>query len=279
MAFFQERASAFLADNERWHRIQISLGSTTFKLKRSSASGHFKGLLDLPASQIPVLLNASSAPTLSSTGQWLTFRALTRAADKRNFAGTILLLPPEGLSVISDIDDTIKITQVAHRRTMLANTFLKEFASVPEMAALYRRWANAGASFHYISASPWHLYPFLAEFLQAHNFPPGTFHLRDLRLMPSDFHRTLRRGRSVKLRHARTLLKRFPHRRFILIGDSGESDPAIYAALYRQFPRQIQKIFIRNITTDPATSPRFQKAFRPIPPTHWQIFTNPAELP
>jgi hypothetical protein len=276
MAFLRQRAGMFLADNERWHRIFIRLGHAVFQLNRSTPNGHFRGHLELSSDQLA--LPDSGATSASSAGAWVSFNALTRPADKRVFDGRALLLPPEGLSVISDIDDTIKVTQVSQRRSMLANTFLKEFASVPEMAALYQRWALAGAAFHYVSASPWHLYPFLAEFLHGQGFPEGTFHLRDFRLMPSDLHRTLRPSRGIKLRHSRALLERFPKRRFLLVGDSGESDPAIYAQLFREFPRQIEKICIRNVTGDPPDSARWTKIFRLVSPSHWQIFTDPEEL-
>ena len=279
MALFKERAGALLADNERWRRVAVCLGDGVFKLRRSAASGHFHGRLELPAAQVQALLGAASPRAGDpSAGAWLSFRALTRDDDSRIFEGRVLLLPPEGLSVISDIDDTIKVTQVASRRKMLANTFLHEFTSVPQMAALYQRWAQCGAAFHYVSASPWHLYPFLAEFLAGRHFPEGTFHLRDLRLMPSDLRRTLRPSRRIKFRHARTLLERFPRRRFILIGDSGESDPAIYARLWRDFPRQVEKICIRNVAGDSPSAPRWAQIRAQIPRDKFQLFAHPDEI-
>jgi hypothetical protein len=274
MALFRERAGAFLADNERWHRIVIRLGAGVFTLNRSRPSGHFWGHLEASSEE----LGAPAGSGGPGGGAWVSFRALTRAGDDRVFGGRALLLPPEGLSVVSDIDDTIKVTQVGRRRSLLANTFLKEFAPVAEMAGLYRRWAAAGAAFHYVSASPWHLYPFLAEFLEGQGFPEGTFHLRDWRLMPADVYRTLRPARGVKLRQARGLLERFPRRRFVLVGDSGEFDPLIYARLYREFPRQVERICIRNVTGETREAPRWGNVFREVPPERWRIFERGDEL-
>ena len=45
-------------------------------------------------------------------------------------SGYIQLIDPNGISVISDIDDTVKITNVADRRELLANTLLREFVAV-----------------------------------------------------------------------------------------------------------------------------------------------------
>ena len=52
--------------------------------------------------------------------------------------------------VISDIDDTVKITEVRDRHAMLRNTFLREFQPVPGMADFYQTLARSnGAAFHY----------------------------------------------------------------------------------------------------------------------------------
>jgi phosphatidate phosphatase APP1 len=45
---------------------------------------------------------------------------------------------PGGLSVISDIDDPIKVTEVpAGHRILYLNTFVREFRSAPGMADRY----------------------------------------------------------------------------------------------------------------------------------------------
>ena len=99
---------------------------------------------------------------------------MLRRGDTRRFTGRVQLVEPQGRSVISDIDDTIKITGVGDPQAMLANTFLRPLRPVPGMATLYRQWADRGAVFHYVSASPWQLYAPLADFLAAEQFPAGT---------------------------------------------------------------------------------------------------------
>ncbi len=76
--------------------------------------------------------------------------ALRRAVDRldaglggRRFAGRAQWIGDEGLCVVSDIDDTIKHTQVRQRREMLLNTFAREFTAVPGMAAWTRRRGRA----------------------------------------------------------------------------------------------------------------------------------------
>jgi phosphatidate phosphatase APP1 len=75
-----------------------------------------------------------------------------------------------GLSIVSDIDDTIKVTHVpAGKKTILRNTFLNEFQAAAGMRDRYQQMiADAGAAadvcFHYVSGSPWQLFDVLSEF-------------------------------------------------------------------------------------------------------------------
>lgn len=45
------------------------------------------------------------------------------------------------------------------------------------------------------------------------------------------------------------ILKTFPDSRFLLVGDSGEQDVELYAALAHQYPKQVLAIYIRDVTT------------------------------
>jgi phosphatidate phosphatase PAH1 len=82
----------------------------------------------------------------------LTFYAVMPDGDRRNFAGEVHLLEDTGTSVISDIDDTIKVTQVNDRSALLANTFVRPFKPVEGVAAAYQAWAAKGRS--YITCRP-----------------------------------------------------------------------------------------------------------------------------
>ena len=56
-----------------------------------------------------------------STNGWLTFSS---ASDEHKGRGRIRLIEPDGVSLISDIDDTIKVTDIpAGLDTVLRNTF------------------------------------------------------------------------------------------------------------------------------------------------------------
>ena len=94
------------------------------------------------------------------------------------FAGVVHFPSPQGVSVISDIDDTIKISEVKDRKLLLQNTFFRPFQAVPGVPDKYRQWAEAGVAFSSVSASPWQLYDPLANFFRQVGFPHATFHLK-----------------------------------------------------------------------------------------------------
>nr|MCU0874068.1 App1 family protein [Pirellulaceae bacterium] len=202
-----------------------------------------------------------------------------RSGDDRTFAGRVQWITPEGRSIISDIDDTIKISNVQDRQALVANTFLREFRAVPGMAPLYRKWADAGAAFHYVSGSPWQLHELLADFCRSEGFPAGSFHMKLFRLKDSSALSFFGSQEGYKTEVIEKILADFPHRNFTLVGDSGEQDPEVYAAVARKHPGQIQQILIRNVGGRGSEPARFQKAFEKIPADSWRVFENSDDLP
>lgn len=262
---FLRRTNLLIADNERGKRVVVRVAGRDFSLPESEENGHFEETVVIPADVV-----AQHA----KTGQ-LRFEAVMHAGDERQFAGVVSLLPPIGLSVISDIDDTVKISNVTDRQLLLQNTFLLEFSPAPGMADLYRHWASAGASFHYVSSSPWQLYEPLLEFLDREGFLSSGFALKSLRFRDETLIDLFKEGTETKPPAIRAILDRFPDREFILVGDSGEQDPEVYAAILRERPQQVRAIFIRNVTGESADDARFKTVFDGIDRTRWQLFVKP----
>jgi len=263
---FNQRARLFLVDHERGKQIFIRVGLESYAAGKSEADGTFSGKIQLADAAV-----RTSCP--------LAFETALPRGESRMFYGEAFPLDETGLSVISDIDDTIKITEVRDRHAMLRNTFLREFEPVPGMAEFYHSLARSNhAQFHYISASPWQLYEPLAEFLGKHGFPHGTFALKSFRWKNRTFLSLFANPEKYKPPVIEPLLKRFPQRRFILIGDSGERDPEIYAALARKYPRQIERIYIRDVTDESENATRYADTFRGLPKVLWHVFTTPDKL-
>ena len=63
-----------------------------------------------------------------------------------------------------------------------------------------------------------------------------------------------------------TLLRRFPNRQFVLIGDSGERDPEVFREVRNQHPQQIAEVLIRDVRGDESSNPQRLRAMTIIQP-------------
>ncbi|MCE5230248.1 DUF2183 domain-containing protein [bacterium] len=264
-----KRLRLFLVDHERNQRIRLNLAGREMAMGKTGRNGHAMLLAQFAAADVK-----DNADCL----KWITAKAILPHGQTRNFEARIQLIPPTGISVISDIDDTIKHTEVLNRKRMLANTFWLPAQPVAGMADLYRSLGKSGAAFHYISGSPWQLYEPLGEFIATHGFPAGSMRFRDFRVTDHNLIELLAGDvSSYKTKQIEEVLKRFPRRTFILVGDSGEKDPEIYGAIARKHPRQIGFIFIRKVEGSNLSDARFQRAMRGIANDRVVLFRDPAE--
>jgi hypothetical protein len=164
--------------------------------------------------------------------------------------GVVHVVAPDApFLVVSDLDDTVAVTNVGSTRKMLAATFLEDAdtqPAVPGMAELYRCLAASrpAPAFAIVSGSPVQLAPRVARFLERNGFPPAALFLRNLG--PSSLS-------GYKEPVLRRIADRFPQP-LVLVGDSGERDPEIYAALARDRPGRVRAIFIRR-AREPAGPP------------------------
>ncbi len=278
----QLRLAPFLSDSEsgevvvftfdkdperREYRLEDSSGEPS----QTDLNGLAEGVLTLSADRARELLRAQD-----SEDGWLAFRATSAGHTGR---GTIQLLDPTGLSVISDIDDTVRITEIpAGARAVMWNTFVAEFRPVPGMAERLQGWADQDGSvaFHYLSAGPWQLQPALADFLfdEDPGLPKGTFHMRDLRKNPFSpatwddlYSQTFEAGAiyHYKVTEISEIVERFPGREFILVGDSGQKDPEIYRTIQERFPSQVREIVIRDVVDALETDPERLQGMTVVP--------------
>ncbi|KPI44770.1 Phosphatidate phosphatase APP1 [Cyphellophora attinorum] len=198
---------------------------------------------------------------------------------------TMTFVAPEGWLICSDIDDTIKRTMTPDPLGVLKSTFVDEPEVIKGMPELYRTIdEHFSPAWFYLSASPYNLYPFLRKFINA-NFKQGTIILRDKSWMFfAGLLQSLTEGvQEYKTDRLRKIHSWLPQRKVICIGDSTQSDPESYAALYREFPGWIKAIYIRKVTDAPFMDQknrdeRFQKAFKDIPSSDWTVFEKPSEL-
>jgi phosphatidate phosphatase APP1 len=154
--------------------------------------------------------------------------------------------PDARFGVLSDVDDTILETGVQRALRMVVQTFTGSaltrtaFPGAPE---LYRDLAAGVNPVFYVSSSPWNLHAFLLAFLRHRDFPIGPVLLRDLL--------GNRHGREQKHTRIREVLDLHPDLSFVLLGDSGEHDPQVYADIVREYPGRILAVYIREVRLDP----------------------------
>ncbi len=269
---FQERIGGFLTAPGKRRRIVLETAGKSYRLRRRTRrNGAFYGRITLPPDTIP-------SPAKPQCKVPESLKLEIRGPEQALATGEIFITPPTGTSIISDIDDTIKYTDATHRKEMLANTFLRPFTVIEGMSQLYKQWHDAGCLFHYVSSSPWQLYPALAELCTESDFPSGSMHLRYFRVREEMFKRFRPLRRNNKVAIIAAILRTLPERKFILVGDSGEKDPEIYRFLARRFPSQVTTIAIRNLAARPLEGRRLEKLSTVSSHTQVRLFVEPEEL-
>lgn len=212
--------------------------------------------------------------------------------------GKTFFVEDGGWGVISDIDDTIKVTEVRDRIKLLKHTFVDMPTAIQGMPDLYKglrealSTASHPAPFMYLSASPYNLYPFLRGFVQEAGFPGGTIILRDMSWMDMEsFVMSLTKGtQEYKTDRMRKIFSWLPRTNWVCIGDSTQTDPEAYAEFYEYCQKEglggrVARIWIHKVVgvnpskekelNDPQ---RFEKAFAKVPKNIWKTFENAQEL-
>ncbi|XZG70986.1 phosphatase domain-containing protein [Chitinibacteraceae bacterium HSL-7] len=166
--------------------------------------------------------------------------------DPRNTAG-----------LISDIDDTVLVSGVTDKTTLLRRSLTvppERRAAVAGVADMYQRWVASqpnpdAAPLFYLSASPRQLTSGIRRFLAHNSFPQGVLMLKEVGHESRD---PLTDQQRYKLARIEAVLTAFPKVRFTLVGDDGERDPEIYADLQRRYPQRVAAVWIRRVHPDPS---------------------------
>ncbi|GJE01513.1 App1 family protein [Methylobacterium isbiliense] len=194
--------------------------------------------------------------------------ALTLDTDPPVAAQARVFIPPDRCRfvVISDIDDTVMHTGVANRLTMLWRLFVADAQSrvaFPGAAALYRALHDGAAGAEqnpmlYVSRAPWGIYDMLTEFFRLHGIPIGpVLFLREWGL--SWRHPLPRRAEDHKRELIDRMLALYRDLPFVLIGDSGQHDPEVYAAIVGAHPGRVLAVYIRNVSPDPGRASEIER--------------------
>ncbi len=156
----------------------------------------------------------------------------------------------EEFGLVSDIDDTVLSTWLPRLLIAAWNSLVvteQARTPVPGMAALYRRLLadHPGAPIVYVSTGAWNTVPFLRRFLKRHGYPEGPMLLTDFGPTNTGWFRS---APDHKRRSLRELARDFPRIRWVLVGDDGQHDPALYAEFAQHRPDRVRAIAIRQLS-------------------------------
>ncbi|TFD64108.1 App1 family protein [Cryobacterium sp. Hh38] len=184
---------------------------------------------------------------------WHVARLHTEFSDVQH-APIFIVAPTVGYGVVSDVDDTVMVTTLPRPLLAAWNTFvLDEHARVPTpgMAVFLERLASftPGAPVIYLSTGAWNVAPTLSRFLSRNLYPAGALLLTD---WGPTHDRWFRSGSAHKRDNLRRLAEQFPQIRWILIGDDGQHDEAIYSDFQRDYPGSVAAVAIRQLSASEA---------------------------
>ena len=149
---------------------------------------------------------------------------------KNLYLAILFLLPQVAFSkvlLVSDMDDTIKVSHVLDVDSAIANARQTKnaFMGMPELYQSLVKIPEA-TEFHYLSSAPRKLMLYLHHFfLWQNDFPSGRLVLNN-KLIDSEH----------KITSLRKMIAEFNPTKMILIGDNGERDAEVYAQIRKEFP-------------------------------------------
>ncbi|KAL8719344.1 MAG: hypothetical protein Q9225_003645 [Loekoesia sp. 1 TL-2023] len=189
---------------------------------------------------------------------------------------TAYLVPPTGLTIISDIDDILRITKIYQPKEGLLNSFARPFVQWKNMPDIYANWSRSipDFHFHYLTTTPEQVTRNYMDFIYK-TYPGGSFDTRPLNF--SDVDATL----SIRKYLLNKIFETYPRRKFILVADTSNSDVMkAYPQMATDFPGQVQCIFLRNTsaTDDGDKFPYDTSGFKDLDKNTYMFFKVPDDL-
>ena len=175
------------------------------------------------------------------------------AGERLSMTEEVIITTPEGVSLISDIDDTVKHSAIsAGYSEIFRNAFIRDLGdlTIDGVREWYNTLHDMGVKMHYVSNSPWQMYPIITSYFKTAQLPRGSFHLKQYTGMLNGIFEPVAERKKSSLDK---ILHDFPNRKFMLVGDSGEADLEVYTETALANPNRILGIFIRDVTTPTKT--------------------------
>lgn len=214
---------------------------------RTNVEGSFYGAITVPDECVPSTASNETTTTIPTTRMILApCNVRTPRDDDVNNAADVFFVPPKGVTIIADIDDTLRVMDVWNVKQTLLNAFarpLTPWRDMPEVLNDLKGRIEAegqNVHFHYLTDAPEMIAstytPALTEL-----YPPGSFDFR-----PVNFTST---GEMINARfwNVKRLMESYPERRFIAIGDTTNA-MGEFPKDMAKFSPQIQCLLVRDVS-------------------------------
>ncbi len=249
------------ADSDRWwHNTKAMFRRfATVEVPEVEVEVRFAGETHFATTDDEGYFTLDLPPAPGEPCGWLTAEVRIADADRERYgaaeaeAPVLVPGPHAEFGVISDIDDTVLRSGATRTWDLIKTTVLGNARTrmpFEGVATFYTALTAGGAGaadnpIYYVSSSPWNLYDFLVEFMEVHGLPDGPILLRDLGIDENRFIKGSHEDH--KLTQIEAVLAATPKLPFVLVGDSGQRDPEIYAEVAVRHGDRIRAIYIRDV--------------------------------
>jgi phosphatidate phosphatase APP1 len=173
---------------------------------------------------------------------------------KQPVCASVLVLEEDGVGIISDVDDTVMVSMIPHALraawTMLFRN-PKMRKTVPGMKEFYdflgTHYSKRRQKLDtlYVTSSPWNVEPSIRRFLGFNDYDDAPVIARDWG--PTE-NALFLWGATSKYDAIEQLIRDFPCKKWILVGDDGQKDPTIYRYIADKHTASIEAVVIRQLT-------------------------------
>lgn len=159
--------------------------------------------------------------------------------------------------VVSDVDDTIKITDVLGPKAKIVYNALFKTTSFTGSSELFQAFDEAGHTIYYVSGSPSFILENIDDFLKVNKLPQSKNVILKKSLREDTF--------AYKVEAITNLIDKQRPSALILIGDDTEYDPAVYLEIMKRFPGIKTNTYIRVVkNAELNETDNFKTFFSPV---------------
>lgn len=227
----------FRAKPLKWTSIDVQANGTTQKV-RTNKHGYF---------------TCELSHDIKKPG-WYPYE-LNWKHNNKGFNSEFYLSDEHETGVISDIDDTLLVshsTRIMRKLALMLFRNAHTRKTIPYLTNWHAHLKDLHETeepkgFFYVSNSEWNLYDFLEDFFSINELPKGVFFLQSLKKGLRDFVSSGKVNNNHKLNSIEFLLKFYPNKCYILVGDNGQKDMEIYAIISERYKSRIKGVLIRKL--------------------------------